>query len=372
MTGVVLDDAATLHAADPGDMLRAVASSASQVREGAHLAAEAGVSRLVEDGRPRAVLVVGAGATGDVLLAVAGPASPAPVLSVAGPPLPAWVGAADLVVVTASSGSDPDALAALEEAARRGARLLVVGPADSPLEDLAVRGRGVFVPVRGDRPTRAALWSLAAPVLVAAHALGLAPADPEAVEAAAAALERVAERCRPDADAVGNPAKALAQELVGTLPVLWGTTALTGAAARRAAAQLAAGAGAPALAGVLPALLEDQVAVLGGPWAAGVIDDDDFFRDRVEDVEDRALTPLHLVLLRDTDELPRAAARASALIDLAPERGCAVSSLVPQPGPALARLAELVATTDFAAVYLALLTGVDPTPLTGQLQHRTR
>ena len=58
-----LDDVAALDAGDPGGMLRAIASGGAQVREAALLAGEAGVGRLADDGRPRAVVVVGTGAS---------------------------------------------------------------------------------------------------------------------------------------------------------------------------------------------------------------------------------------------------------------------------------------------------------------------
>src|ERR671916_820861 len=81
-------DEAGLEAGDPGSMLPAVASAAAQVREAAVLAAEAGVARLADDGRPRAVVVCGMGGSGiagDVLSAVAGDASPVPVVVSRGP-----------------------------------------------------------------------------------------------------------------------------------------------------------------------------------------------------------------------------------------------------------------------------------------------
>ena len=126
----VLDDVAALEAGDPAGMLRAIASSAAQVRESALLAGEAGVARLAEDGRPRAVVVVGMGGSaiaGDVLAAVAGPALPVPVVVHRDFGLPGWVGPMDLVVAVSCSGETAETLSALEEAVRRGCRLLVVG-----------------------------------------------------------------------------------------------------------------------------------------------------------------------------------------------------------------------------------------------------
>jgi len=51
--GSVLDDVGALERGDPSAMLRLVAGSGAQVREAAGTAAEAGLERLAQDGRPR-------------------------------------------------------------------------------------------------------------------------------------------------------------------------------------------------------------------------------------------------------------------------------------------------------------------------------
>ena len=361
-----LDDQAGLEALDRAEMLRAVASSALQVREAAALAAEAGVAALAEEGRPRAVVVCGmggSGVAGDVLAAVAGPGCTVPVVSHRGYGLPAWVGAADLVVAVSCSGSTEETLSALEEAARRGCRLLVVGAPDSPLEHLATRGRGLFVPVRAQgRQPRASLWALSTPLVVAGDALGLLSAPAEAVEAAAVALELAATRCRIDADHVTNPAKHLALELRGQVPVVWGSSPLAGVAAYRFACQLNENAATPATWGVLPEANHNQVVAFDGPFAGPASGSaDDLFRDRADD--DGGAPRLHLVLLRDSDEHPQVARRAVASAELAQERGIGVSALTAQGESTFERLAGLVGIIDFASVYLALLQGTDPTPV---------
>lgn len=357
---VDLDDPAAVAAADPGGMLRALASGAAQVRESAVLSAEAGLSVLADEGRPRAVLVCGTGSSGtagDVLAAVAGSSCPVPVVSCRSAVLPAWVGAADLVVAVSHSGDTPETLSALEEAVRRGCRVLVVGAARSPLEDLAGRGRGLFVPVPAGRPARAAVWSLSVPLLVAGHSLGMLSAGPDALEEAARVLEEVAERCGPGADTVVNPGKSLAGELSAALPLVWGTSPLTAAAAYRFACQLHANAAVPATWGELPEVGAHQVQALQGSWAGGT--SGDLFRDRADELERPVL---RLVLLREPGELPAVARQADACTALAGEGGVGVSALQASGSGAPARLASLVALTDFASTYLALLEGVDPTP----------
>lgn len=101
----------------------------------------------------------------------------------------------------------------------------------------------------------------------------------------------------------------------------------------------------------LPEALAEHNALLAGPLAAGA-DPDDFFRDRVEE------TPaLHarVVLLRDRPIGGLTAAPGAR--ELVLSHDTPISELEPEAGDELVTLAELIATTDFAAVYLALASG---------------
>src|SRR5215213_2412314 len=140
----LLDDEKEMLDNDPGGMLRATASAGAQVRESAALAAEANLSALADDGRPRAVVVAGigtAGLTGSILSTVAGPRCPVPVIGHRSAGVPGWVGAADVVIAVSASGRSPEALAAADAAGRRGARLVAIGAPDTQLHALAERAR---------------------------------------------------------------------------------------------------------------------------------------------------------------------------------------------------------------------------------------
>jgi glucose/mannose-6-phosphate isomerase len=365
----VLDDPTRLAAADPGELLRELATAARQTRETWRLAEEAGVARLGADGRPRAVVVVGTGAAAgaaDVLVAAAGAVSPVPVIGHHDHGLPGWVGVADVVLAVSGSGRSPLTLNAVEEAARRGCRLLAVGPADTPLQFLADRARAPFVAIDGARPERASLWALATPLLAVGAALGVCRDAAAGVEAAAARLEEIASRSRPSSESFVNPAKLLALELAGTLPMIWGTSQATKAAASRAATQLAVTAKYPVLHGGLPHPGIYQIAafdgVFGARAAAASPDSDDeldgFFRDRIDD---ELTTRLRLILLRDPgNEHVDVTRRAEAVIRVAAERGVGVTELSASGSHPVERMASLVGLLDYASVYLAMLIGIDP------------
>jgi glucose/mannose-6-phosphate isomerase len=361
-----LDDPEALAAADPGDMLRRVASAAAQVREAQLYAAEAGIERTAQGGRPRAVVVVGtsgSGLAGEMLAAVCGEGCRVPITTVRGHRLPGWVGAADLVMAVSGPGGTEETLTAAVEAVRRGCRLLCVGAGQSPLADIAVQAGVPFVPVRPAGPERTMLWGLTAPLLLAGRALGLTDVTAETLERAAEVLEDMSHQCRPASESFVNPGKQVALEIAGSVPVIWGTSPLTGMAAHRFASQLAANAGYPAVHGELPAAWHDQAAIFGGPFAAGASADEDFFRDRVDEPEP---TRLSLVLVHDVEEHPQVTRRRETAADFARDCAVPVVELTTRGTHPLERLAGLIAHIDYISVYLALAVGVDPSASTRQ------
>lgn len=366
----LLDDADALAEHDPGGMLRFTASAGAQVREAAALTAEANLSVLADEGRPRAVVIAGigtAGRTGDVLATVAGPRCPVPVIPHRSAGVPGWVGAADVVIAVSASGRSPEALGAAEAAHRRGARLVAVGAPDSRLQSVAERARAPFIPVPRRAPARASLWALTVPVLLAARTLGLVKVNEADLAETAARLDADADRCRPTAESFVNPAKSLALGLAGSVPIVWGSSPLATVAARRFGDTLSANARYPVVSGALGEAGRGRVGLLDGVFGGLAEGERDIFAD--PDDGDGDGTRLRLVLLRDgglnaeddTDEpLAVEERRADAVQTLAERRGVRCDVVTAEGGSALERLASLVAVPDFAAVYLALAHGLDP------------
>ena len=360
-----LDTMALLAAADPADMLRQVASSAAQVRSAVRATEDADLDELTAVGRPRAIVVTGmggSGVAGDVLAAVCGPGCPVHIHPVHDYQLPAWVGAADLVIAVSCSGGTEETIAATTAAVRRGCRLVGVGGEDSPLAMVAQQARAPFIGVQSAGSPRSTLWGLSMPLVVIASRLGLLEAGAEEYESAAAELERISHLCRPDSESFVNPAKSLALELAGTLPMIWGSSPLAGVAAYRFGTQLSENAKYPAVTGTLPEANHNQVVTFDGPFAPGP-DGIGGVLGLDEPGEDRPAVPLRLVLLRDSREHPQVARRREESARLADERGIRVTELAAADGGPLERLASLVQLIDYATVYLAIALGIDPGPI---------
>jgi glucose/mannose-6-phosphate isomerase len=407
-----LDTPDVIEAADPGDMLRQVASSAAEVRTALRSCLEADLSAFAPDTRPRAIVVAGLGAAGlagGILGAITGPSSPVQVVAAPAERLPGWVGAADAVIAVSGSGAAPETLTVATEAARRGCRLVGVGAKGSGLHRIAEQARAPFIPAVAPGPPgsavpRSMLWGLAIPLLVIAERLGVARIGPDVYEQAAGRLEEVSHQCRPASESFVNPGKSLALDLVGTLPVVWGTSGLSGVAAQRFAAQLSDNAKYPAIAGLLPeAAAYSQIGMLDGPFApasrpspgspgpaehpavspspfaapedlSGLPDLSSWDLDYEETGPGPAsgFTPLRLVVIVDPEQDQRVAALQRAVTDLAGQRGIGLSELAMDGEHPLVRLAGVVQLTDYASVYLAIASGIDPGQATASADLQAR
>jgi len=377
----VLDSADRLGEADRHGLLRGLATAGAQVRESLALTAEADLAGQLARLRPRAVLLAADAAdpaaddAAESLRALASRAdAAAPVMRHDGPGPPLWAGATDVVLAVAQSPAEPAVPALADAAARRGLPVLGVGTTGSPLEAACGRNRMPFVGLPSGRHPRVALWGLLTPLLVAAGELGLlgrpaepgpeaagpaAPAGPYSVEAdlAAAAdlLDVLAERARPTSETFLNPAKSLALDLGASLPVLWGTSPVAGAAARRLAGQLAGVARHPAVWETLPGAAQRLGGLLTAPAGSA---EDDLFRDRVDDPE--PMRP-RLVLVRDANEPVDVRRLVEDGAALAGRGGVPVTEVTAEEGGGpLGRFASLVGLLDFTAVYVGLASGADP------------
>jgi glucose/mannose-6-phosphate isomerase len=370
----LLDDPDALAAADLAGMLRTIAGSGAQVREASTLVGESDVESL-SDERPRAVVLSAVGSSAaacEVLRALVADDVSLPLIEASGPTLPRWVGPLDLVIAVSRSGTARPTLDAVTEAGRRGCRVVTIAAPRSPLDVLGDRVRGLTLVVdKADRHTRTSLWSLAIPLLAVADALGLATVSLDEMALAADRLDATAEACRPSSESFVNPAKRLAIDIAGSLPVIWGAGALCRVAAKRFARQLHANAKYPALDGGLQEAAHGTVALFDGLFATTT--PEDVFRDPFDDESPRTM-PLRVVLMRESPDSEKEtdAGLRRAAEHLAGERGVRTSQVAADNGLPFERLAQLIALGDFASVYLALGLGIDPSPTRSVLEMKER
>jgi glucose/mannose-6-phosphate isomerase len=336
-----LDDAGAIRAADPGKMLEAVVSLAAMCREGYGLGLDA--PDLPDAEGITAIAYCGMGGSaigGDMLVALASPRLRVPVVTLRTSELPEWVGPHTLIVASSYSGTTEEALALFEEAVERGCRIVAVtsgGSLGRRAEALEL-GR-VLVP--GGAMPRAALGHLAMGALGALEAMGVLPSLAGDLDEALLELEGVIGRAGPDVPTPENPAKRLALEIAGRVPVIWGAEGIAAVAASRWKTQFNENAKVPAFASSMPEL--DHNEVVG--WSEGHGGD------------------FALIALRHGGEPADVGARFAPSLDIARSSGALVREVQAHGRSPLARLLTLVQIGDLVATYLAFAGGVDPSPI---------
>jgi glucose/mannose-6-phosphate isomerase len=255
------------------------------------------------------------------------------------------------VIAVSYSGDTEETVSCLKDAVTRGCTPVCVA-SGGMVAAFAGERRLPCVRVPGGRQPRAALGLLAAPVLATLEAAGLSQPQEAAIRETAALLRAGNRGLGPDAmvpQADGGAAAPpwpsawqLARRLHGRQTVVYGAGS-TGAVARRWKGQLNENAEAPAYWNELPELDHNEIMA----WTS------------LPDVS----TSTVAVFLNDSQADTRLKRRAALTGRVLAELGVVVEQLVARGDSRLARLFSLVQLGDYVSFYLALLYGVDPSPV---------
>ena len=336
---------------DRSDMLGAIAGLPRQLTAGYAVArsglsgvfGEAAAAAPAPPARPTSLVACGMGgsAIGADLVLAGLPGLRIPAAVVRGYELPAWVSPQTLVVAVSYSGDTEETLTCAEGALERGCTPICIASGGALVGLAAERGLPLLTVPAGGQP-RASLGYLAMALLATLEAAGLC-ADLSADVDEAVALLRVGnEALGPQAPDATHVAKRLAGRLHNKQAVVYGA-GLTVPAARRWKGQVNENAKAPAFWNELPEL--DHNELMG--WTS------------LPHVAAATLA----VFLDDVQGDARLLRRARLTAAELEARGVAVERVETRGASRLARLFSLVQLGDYASFYLALLYGVDPTPV---------
>jgi glucose/mannose-6-phosphate isomerase len=338
----ILDDPARIAALDPADALTQAAGLGRQLRRGYVAGTQA--EGLPEGDGLRAVVVCGmggSGVAGDVLRGLYADRAPLPIVVSKGYALPEFAGPHTIVAALSFSGNTEETLAAYGEAVTRGCRVVTVS-AGGALADRAHDDGVAHVPLPTDVPMpRMAVGDLSASLIGALEAVGVVPTAYEEVEEAAGLLDDLAGRLGPERPASDNPAKDLAAWIGARTPVVWGSEGLAEAPAGRFRTQVNENAKSPAFSSVLSELDHNEIE----GWSAGAGDG------------------YAVMALRHAREHPRVGDRLDATLEAIRGAGLDYRDVHAEGRAPMEILFSLVMLGDFMATYLALLRGVDPTPV---------
>jgi glucose/mannose-6-phosphate isomerase len=328
-----------IEAADPSGMANDVVAQPHQLGDALWRVDSAGIR---ERDLPGGLVICGMGGSaigGDLAAAAIGDRATRPLRTIRGYALEPWAGPDCLVLCASYSGDTEETLAAFEAAGALGAPRVVVTTGG----ELAEQARAAGVPVIGvpaGMQPRAAVVYMTVAAIECATLCGATDRLHTEIDAAAETLGTLAAEWGPDS-AEDSLAKSIARQLHGTIPIVHGAYP-TVAPARRWKTQLNENGKLAAFASELPEADHNEIC----GWERG-----------------RELAPLSAVFLEDSDQHPRVRRRVELTCESASEAGAPVERVSSRGETGIERVLSLVLLGDLVSVYLAVLRGVDPTPV---------
>jgi glucose/mannose-6-phosphate isomerase len=326
---------------DPADMLGAVRAFPSHFREGWVQAADLEPRHRATDLDGMVIVGMGGSAiAGDLLRGYAYASSPVPVEVVRDYTLPRWVGPNTLVLASSYSGNTEETLAAAAEAEERGAAVYVVASGGALMEDAQHRGMPHVRLPTGMQPRAALGYSFAA-LLRVADKLGLIDVHEDAFTEAVDSARAQSTAMGKDS---GGEALDLAKSLYGRLSVIYTGSGILEPVGRRWQTQLHENAKQLAYGNRYAELNHNEV--------VGWEETPSALRERVA-----------VVVLRDPEDHPRIRQRMDATRRILQERAASWTEIDARGRHRLTRMLTTIQLGDFTSCYLAMLLGVDPTPV---------
>ena len=330
-----LDDLASLTSIDISGMLGQMTSFPSQ------LTSSLRVDRR-RDLEAETVVVGGLGGSamgGDVLAEYMAMNSSAPTFVVRDTILPRWADERTLVVLMSYSGNTRETLSMYSSARERGCPMVIITSGGRLLEMAGRDGQDVIQVPSGLQP-RAALGHLLGSAACVVESAGLAPMASD-IRAFVPSLEALMRDLLPTSPLTHNPAKRIAMSLVGSIPFVYAPRPLR-SAAMRWQTQINENSKMLCLSGEVPEMGHNQIV----GWIDGAGD----HRGR----------PVML--------LPRSGGCTSAdlmrtIINMFAEHGIGTVVAELEGSSPLESALHGIMLGDFVSYYLAILNGVDPSPV---------
>jgi glucose/mannose-6-phosphate isomerase len=332
-------DLERIEAVDQSRQLQDILTLPDQLRDALWRIESANLSR---HDAPGGLIVAGMGGSaigGGLARAVLGDRAQRPIVLARSYALPPWITPETTVLCSSYSGDTEETLAAYEAAGVLGAHRVVATTGGKLAA--AARSDGVaVVPMPGGfQPRMAVAYALVVALEVAALC-GVAESLRSEIDVAAAHTEELIGRWGPGGIQDDHP-KDLARGLHGTIPQIAGA-GLTAPIAYRWKTQLNENAKMPAFSHELPELDHNEIV---GWESAG------------------ELGRFSAVFLDDADLHPRVRQRIELTRGLIAAEGAATFRVETEGETPTERLLSLIVLGDLVSLYLAVLRGIDPTPV---------
>ncbi|UCF07836.1 MAG: bifunctional phosphoglucose/phosphomannose isomerase [Thermoplasmata archaeon] len=340
---VLLDDLDAIRNHDKGNMLGTIENFPEQLEEAVDIAQSIDVEMF----KPRQIVIAGVGGSaigGDILASWLFKRIDIPIFTNRAYKLPTFVREKTLLFAVSYSGNTEETLSLFTEGLNRGCSIIAI-TSGGELEKRARRENVTLISIPKGKPPRASVAYLFMPIVAVLKKLCIYNPDNE-VEVAIETVRKLREHLVPDILTEKNPAKQLALELLNETPIIYGL-AIFNAIARRWQTQLNENAKMLSWHGTFPEMNHNEIEAWGADDTSkrftAVILRDNFRLD--SRLQKRVKLTKETILQK----------QAKKVIDVVAEGG--------QEKDYLARMLYSMYLGDFVSVYLAILKGIDPTPV---------
>jgi glucose/mannose-6-phosphate isomerase len=336
----ILNDPAGIRKVDKSNMLSFCLDTYKHYGKTARLAEAVSISYR----KPGAIIVAGMGGSaigGELLKDWARDRVAIPIEVCRDYFLPEYANRSTLVFVVSYSGETEETLSVLLDAVKRKCMIACISSGGKLVEFAKRLGFPCLCVPSGMAP-RASLPYLFVPLIIFLKKLGLASNVDSEISEAVKILKQVSDENSPEKPLKTNFSKTLASNILGTIPVVYGFGVYR-AVAQRFKTQCNENSKIPAKWEYFPELNHNDIV----GW---------------ETAKEFAKY-FSIVFLRDESEAKAIGQRIKATKELIREESLRLFEVWSSGHSALAKMSSLISVGDFTSVYLAVLRGVDPTPV---------
>jgi glucose/mannose-6-phosphate isomerase len=340
-----IDDMKRIEELDSSNMRDLLASLPKQVEEGIVLGE--GVD-LTVNREIRSVVLSGMGGSaigGELLLAVFRDELRIPFYVNREYSLPNYVDEKTLLFIVSYSGETEETLSAFEDGKKR--KPLLIGiTSGGRLEEVFENHGTPWIHIPGGSPPRCALGYLSIPILIILERLGLVKSKKEDLYELIQLLSSLRDRFKPSVPLEKNPAKGIASRIHHRFPLLYADSLYYEGVVHRWETQLNENAKVFAHTDLFPEMNHNEV--MG--W------------DYLKGESENSLEPI-AIMLKDRD-LPRNShQRFTLTLEMLKNLKIELLEVESEGERLLSRIFSAVYLGDYVSFYLAMLRGVDPTPI---------
>jgi len=340
-----LDDLGAIKGIDKTGMLELVNNFPKQVKEALEIGLKFDPPQDYRQIQIERIVFCGLGGSaigGDVIRSITANEIKVPIFVNRTYDIPAFIDEKTLVIISSYSGNTEETLSSFAQVLKKKAKVLAV-TSGGKVAEIAKEKNLPVITIPGGLPPRAALGYSSIPTLLAFAKLGLiAPVEDDIRKMIKLLTKLRDEELGAEIQAADNPAKTLAVKLHGNLAAIYAADQVD-VTALRFRGQIAENAKQLASHHVLPEMNHNEIVGWGIP----------------ENITRQCVA----IFLSDDADLPKIQDRMDITKDLIADEEVKIISVQAQGDSPLAKALYLIYVGDFVSYYMAVLNGVDPTPI---------